>query len=135
MQPRAGLGDVAELVLDHRAKGAVEVRKGEPAQARDAGVGAVARAGVGDEEQAVERAHAARAERVLAHGGEDLGVVEAEVRGEARADVGVREHRIMRFDLVEREQVGRILDELKLEATALVGAPDGQREVTVLRRV
>ncbi len=40
-----------------------------------------------------------------------------------------------RFDLVEREQVGRILGELKLEAADLAGSPDGQRQVGQLAKV
>ena len=71
-----------------------------------------------------------------------LSVAEFEVRG----DVGlpgtgrtVAEELLpyfkQRFDLVERDQVGRVLDELKLEANDLVASPEGQREVGRLARI
>src|SRR5262249_42465880 len=40
-----------------------------------------------------------------------------------------------RFDLVEREQIGRVLDELRLESNALVDDPAGRQEVARLAKV
>jgi tetratricopeptide (TPR) repeat protein len=40
-----------------------------------------------------------------------------------------------RFDLVERNQLGRVLDELKLEATALADSPEGRSQVGQLAKL
>jgi tetratricopeptide (TPR) repeat protein len=40
-----------------------------------------------------------------------------------------------RFDLVERNQLARVLDELKLEATALMDSPEGRGQVGQLARL
>src|SRR5207244_2535665 len=71
-----------------------------------------------------------------------LSVAEFEVRGDLGLPLVGRTvaeellpHFKGRFDLVERGQVDRILDELKLEANDLVGAPEGQREVGRLARI
>ncbi len=71
-----------------------------------------------------------------------VSVAEFEVRGDVGLPGAGRTiaeellpHFKPRFDLVEREQVGRILNELKLEAADLAMSPDGQQEVGRLARI
>jgi tetratricopeptide (TPR) repeat protein len=71
-----------------------------------------------------------------------ISVADFEVRGDVGAAAAGRAvaeellpHFKPRYDLVERGQISKILDELNLTAVGLTEAPDGRREVARLARV